>query len=108
MIYCMNAGDDNTAGPDDADDNSVVDTQCSMLNNSEMSGTVLNSNTMQLESDIDRANRQCHIQKYLTLVTPYLLCFLSVLVCVLAGGVYHYHMEVGHLETQVEHLRERV
>ena len=107
-ICCMNAGDDNTAGPDDADDNTVVDTQCSMLSNSDMSGQVLNSKTMELESDIVRGNRQCDVQKSLALVTPYLLCFLSVLVCLLAGGVYHYHMEVGHLETQVEDLSKSV
>ena len=79
-----------------------------MLSNGEMSGQVLNrDDTLELEIR-DREDRNCYIQKYLTVVTPYLLIFLSVLVCVLAGGVYHYHMEVGHLETQVEDLSKSV
>ena len=100
------ADDDNEDCSDAADDSTQFTVKHSMSSNRDMSGQVLNREAMELYSEKDTDDKQCLSQKYLQQATPYLLCFLSIMVCVLGGAIYQAHMETGLLEEEIVTLRQ--
>ena len=77
-----------------------------MPSNKDMSGQVLNREEMKLSNEKGKDDRICMSQKYLQCVTPYLLFFLPIMMCVLAGAICYFHLETDKLETEMETLRQ--
>ena len=106
----MHAVSDNAHCHDGTDDKPhVVDNSTvlhSMPSNRDMSGNVLNREEMELSYEKGKNDGLCVSQKYLRCVTPYILFFLSIMICVLAGAICHFHLETDKLETEMEALRQ--
>ena len=80
----------------------------SMPSTRDMSGQVLKREEMELSYEKGKDDRMCASQKYLSCLTPYLLFFLSIMMCVLAGAICHFHLETDKLETEMETLRQSI